>query len=132
MRMIKVVLVLCVGLGSVVQAYANTQLETHCRLHGHTSAMAPDGAHDPVHAARHSGGSSAHDGHAAGHAPASDQLDPCDCGCMCGTAGVIAAALLPSLLVPVTPRPDHLRTVISAGHAHAEHSAPQRPPAVLS
>lgn len=130
MRALNVLLVLTLWLSPVVQAYARTLLQAHCRPQAHISMTAPAAAHDETHAA-HNGPSSdkasaAHDGHGVMDA------DPCKCGCLCGHAGVISVAILPSFFFADVPLPEHFDVVSEAAPPHAEHPALQRPPAVLS
>lgn len=133
MRALSVVLAMALWLGPTVQVYARTLSQAHCRALGYISMTAPDAAHDATHAAHHdhempaqSPAQSAHPGHDAAHA------EQCQCGCLCGHAGVISAAILPSFLFADVPRPQHFDVVNEAAPPHAEHPAPQRPPAVFS
>ncbi|MGH8863781.1 MAG: hypothetical protein ACREVZ_03930, partial [Burkholderiales bacterium] len=64
-----VLLVLTLWLSPVVQAYARTLSQAHCRVQGHISMTAPDAAHDATHAAHHGQPSpdapASHEGHGA-------------------------------------------------------------------
>lgn len=130
MRALNILLVLTLWLSPVVQAYALTLSQAHCRAQGHISMTAPAAAHDATHAEHHGQHSAdtpvQHEGHSAGHA------DPCQCGCLCGHAGIISIALPPSFLFADAPLPEHFDVVSEAAPPHAEHPALQRPPAVLS
>lgn len=133
MRFLSVVLAVSLWLGPVVQAYATTLSEAHCRPEGHMSMTAPDAVHDDVHAAHHGQGSvdtpdtsSAHHEHGSSHA------EQCKCGCLCGHVGVASAAISSSFFFTDPPLPNRFDVVRQTGRPHAEHSVPQRPPAVLS
>lgn len=133
MRTLNVLLVLTLWLSPVVQAYARTLSQAHCRAQGHISMTAPDATHDATHAAHHgdhavqeSSVETGHGGHDAVHA------EQCKCGCLCGHAGVISVAILPGILFADAPLPEHFGIVSEAAPPHAEHPALQRPPAVLS
>ena len=130
MRALNILLVLTLWLSPVVQAYARTLSQAHCRAQNHISLTAPNIAQDAMHAAHHGQPSAdipaPHDGHGTLDA------DQCKCGCLCGHAGVISAVILPSFLFAEAPLPEHFDVVSEAAPPHAEHPALQRPPAVLS
>ncbi len=133
MRTLNILLVVALWLSPVVQAYARTLSQAHCRAQGHISMTSPDAAHDATHAAHHGDHAAqepstqtAHAGHGAMDA------DQCKCGCLCGHAGVLSVAILPSFFFADAALPEHFDTVSEAAPPHAEHPAPQRPPAVLS
>lgn len=130
MRALNVLLAVALWLSPVVQAYARTLSQAHCRIQGHISLTAPDAAHDPTHAAHHGrlsvDSTISHDVHDAA------QVEQCKCGCLCGHAGVISAAILPSFSFADARLPQHFDLVSEAAPPHAEHPAPQRPPAVIS
>jgi hypothetical protein len=128
MRALHVLLIFSLGMGSVVQAYARTLSEAHCRGQGHISLTAVDAAHDEQHSAHH-----------GDEEPSSSTTDTgsshgeqCQCGCLCAQAGAIPAAIAPTFYCTDAPLPEHFAPANDAAPAHAEHSAPQRPPAVLS
>ena len=112
-------------LAPVVQVFASTVAEAHCRAHGHLSATAPSPAHDATHAAHHSG-DTAH----ADHDGVSDRGDEQrTCACPCDLACGPGMALLPALPTLGSAAPEQAVAAATVVHPQIIQSVPQRPPA---
>lgn len=127
MRVLHIFLAGVLWLGPVFQAYAGTLSGIHCRARAYVGMTALDAAPDRALAEHrgHAGVSMWSDGGAS-------QAAQCDCGCVCGHAGVISAAIVPSVRLADVSVPEHFNPANDAAPAHAEHPVPQRPPASLS
>lgn len=132
MRFLTAALILVLWASPIVQAYGQTLSEAHCRARGHMSATAPDAAHDSVHAAHHQ-----HTMHTTSHGSAGAMQDhdagqQCKCGCLCAQACGASAAVAATFHFPdsLLTAPFGIRN--DAAPSHAEHPAPERPPASLA
>ena len=131
MRRLSYVLAAVMWLAPVMQVFAGTMAEAHCRAQGHISATAPDAAHDPTHAQHHDGEHAMHAGAAhTGHGASQQTEDAgqCKCGCICNLACAAGAALAPTLMTAEVPTPEHFRVVSGSTHPHSVHTVLQRPP----
>lgn len=97
MRALALILSVLLASFPAMQAYGKTMAETHCSTRGHVSKLAPDAAHDPLHAQHHAPETSAQQYDVANTADAKAESAHCQCGCLCNVACAGGVALSASI-----------------------------------